>query len=143
MWLQEIKYRRRRVCAYLQCGGTRGNDVAGLFQGMGSSHFSFRRNHFGPRLSPCFRLRGHGSLELYRKSDVLSEAEASVWYPFQAVAEKFMDEHASVIMNGVKTVMTTFTINIMTETSLLLLRALKHFQKCASIFSISFSLQLI
>lgn len=111
---------------------------------MASSRFSFRRrNHFGPRLPRCFRLRGHGSLKLYRKSDVLSEAETSVWYPFQAAAGKFMDEHASVIMNGVKTVVTTFTINIMTGTSLLPPRALNHFQKCISIFSISFSLQLI
>lgn len=99
---QETKYKfTARTCT---AAGLAGNDIAGLFQGMGSSHLSFRCNHFGPRLPRSFRLRGHGSLELHRKSDVLSESRGIRWISVcDTIGDrKYMNKYASAIVSDLK-----------------------------------------
>lgn len=70
----------RQPGTYLKSCRTHGNDIAGLFQSTGSQHLAFRRNHFCSCLPCSFRLRGHGSLQLHRKSNVLSKSETSVTF---------------------------------------------------------------
>lgn len=74
---------------YLKSGWTRGNDITGLFQGTGSQHLPFRRDHFGPSLPCGFCLRGHGSLQLHRKPNVLSKSGTSVPTPFVSLSSTF------------------------------------------------------